>query len=63
MFLLEFPFSKRVMILAWNGTSLAGRMTRSGTLDARPKQNVCFSTKRRDYTIKVFNQLHQLKMG
>jgi hypothetical protein len=40
MFLLEFPFSKRAVFLAWNGESLAGIMTRSGMLDAHPGQDV-----------------------
>jgi hypothetical protein len=40
MALLEFPFSKRAVFLAWNGVSLAGMMTRLGTLDAHPKQDV-----------------------
>jgi len=40
MFLLEFPFSKCAVFLAWNGVSLAGMMTRLGTLDARPGQDV-----------------------
>jgi hypothetical protein len=40
MALLEFPFSKRAVFLAWNGVSLAGMMTRLGTLDARPRQDV-----------------------
>jgi len=44
--------------MAWNGMSLAGIRTRSGTLIARPGQSVPFS-RRRDYItgseVKCYN--------
>jgi len=37
---ITFPLSARNNLMARNGVGLAGFMTRSGTLDARPRQDV-----------------------
>jgi len=51
--LYTFPLSCARCLVARSGEGLAGLMTRSGTLDARPRQDMLPLAKRRDYTTGI----------